>query len=224
MTNFGLLGTVIFIALIVIFILLIIWAWSAGASGRGVSHDPVVTFNGTIGPILGQSVPFTFNQSVTGIGPAKVAVNTPFQATIVPGPIVISTAGTGFGSTAATLTNMVVSFDVVNATIVSANISGGSNIGRIVNDGDVTVTRNGTRGQVLIPGPITSGTTIVLPQVAMNLVATAPGVVQIFFAGTGPTDPGVTTTVGVTAYGETVPTQAIAWPSARVPLASIVVT
>jgi dehydratase len=143
----------------------------------------------------GQSSYDTNNTGATVLAPRTVAAGSDFVVEITPDPVQVPTSGGGYSI--GSLSNLKVSLAVpAGATFVSATLSGGSNLG----SGTPTVSQSGGKVTLTVPGPLSPGTTVILPKLSITFMATGgPGtLIESKFAGTSYSNPGLTFTVAVT--------------------------
>jgi len=138
---------------------------------------------------------------MTTDAPASVVTDTDFTVTIQPValPLPVSFTVAGYPVTLNTERDVTLGFTVpTGATLGSATISGGSNLGA----GTPTLTQTASLIQLSLPGPFTAGDTVVPPQITLHLHATgavSSSVLTAFDIGNA----AYTYTRNVTAVGET---------------------
>lgn len=142
----------------------------------------------------------TLDTGVTALAPATVQSGGTFQAQLTADPIEVPTAAGSYSLL--NLNTVTVRFNVPAGTqYVGATLSGGSNLG----SGAPTVGLVSGQIRLTVPGPLTPGSTAVLPTVTVTLQATGPvgSVIRSQLAGSSYTDPAVTFTarVGGTPVG-----------------------
>ncbi len=122
---------------------------------------------------IGQTSVSDMESGVTTLAPSSVASGSTFQVELTADPIEVPTEAGGFSLRR--LSNVQVRFQVpAGATFLSATLSGGSNLG----SGTPSVSSSSGIVTLSVPGPLSPGTTAVLPKVTATLQATgAPGTV-----------------------------------------------
>ncbi|GGQ48547.1 cyclodehydratase [Couchioplanes azureus] len=163
-------------------------------------------------PPLGPPQQLTLSTSIQADAPATVGAGTDFEVALAPDPMTAPPTAGGF--TVDNLRTLVLRVAVSpGATVRSATLSGGSNLG----SGTPAVSHAGNLVTATVPGPIAGGSTFQLPALHLRLTATgaAGTAVVTTLAGTGYADPSLTFTAGVRAGPLTlnVPTACYPTPS-----------
>jgi dehydratase len=134
------------------------------------------------------SVQFTLAQSFNSSAPSSAVHGVPFKGTGTPVAWTVPTSVDGI--TISALQSFNLTIGTTDATINSASISGGSNLG----SGTPSIAVSGSTVVLSVPGPLTAGSTITLPKITLNLTGKAAGTVKTFIGGTSYSSPGVTVT------------------------------
>lgn len=167
---------------------------AAAAIGLSVpaSAAPVdVTYDCRADSPLGEKFT-TLTQTVDVTAPATVAPGGALDVVIDPAPTTIPSEVEG--NTVKEIKGIALKAPIpANSTYVSADLSGGSNIGPV--PPEITVA-DGV-GTVSIAGPIAGGSTAEFPTVTIHLTAGASGTIESRLYGTSYDDPGLTFTAVV---------------------------
>jgi dehydratase len=142
------------------------------------------------------SVQFTLDQSFTDSAPTSKAPGVEFYGSAYPGSWVVPTEVDGV--TISALQSVSLTVDVSDATVDSATISGGSNLGT----GTPSVAYTSTSVTLTVPGPLTSGDTVTFPTVNLGLTGTSAGTATTYIGGTSYASPGATVTAVVPGIGD----------------------
>jgi dehydratase len=188
---------------------------SAGPLSASVSASAAavpVTFDCQASPPVGSPQQLTLSTSIQTDAPATVAAGATFEAVLAPDPMTVpDTAG---GYSVNELRNLTLKIAVPqNSTYQSATLTGGSNLG----SGTPAVSAADNVVTVSVPGPLAGGSTIQLPALHLNLVASgaAGTTIDTHLVGTSYADPGLTFTanVKVSFFAVDVPTSCFGNPA-----------
>lgn len=148
-----------------------------------------------IAPIVGpqySTMPVTFDVQA----PGTVAPGSALDVVVDPAPSTVPESANGFD--VKEVKNYALKFPIpANSTFVSADLTGGSNIGDTpptldVADGVATLS---------FPGPIPGGTTFDMPTITLHLTAGQSGTIETHIGGTSYSDPGLKLTAVATFLG-----------------------
>ncbi|HEY3503628.1 MAG TPA: cyclodehydratase [Actinocatenispora sp.] len=155
---------------------------------------------------VGQTGTGTLNQDVDATAPATAAPGSAVSVVVDPAPNTVPTSASGYA--VKDIKDVKILLPVpVNASYVSASVSGGSNLG-----GTPTVGLDGTDVVLSVPGPIAGGSAFELPTITLDLTAGASGSLDVRLGGTSYDDPGLTFTADVVVLGIPVGAAAVGYP------------
>jgi dehydratase len=157
------------------------------ASAQASTASPTFACEGT----YFTSVQFSISQSFSASAPASEFPGVQFTGKAVPAAWTVPTSVDGI--TISALQDLSLTIGTTDATVISASISGGSNLG----SGTPSVSVSGTNVVLSVPGPLTAGATVTLPTVKLTLEGNAAGTVTSYFTGTSYASPGLTVTAVV---------------------------
>ncbi|TDC04025.1 cyclodehydratase [Nonomuraea longispora] len=165
-------------------------------------------------------IAFTTSQTITSNTPTSVQRLSTFTGTGTSAPYTVPTEVSGAPITE--LRDFTLSLQFTGpAAVTGASLSGGSNIG----SGVPTVTTTTNSVTLKVPGPLTAGTTVTLPQIRINATAgNTTGTVQMKVKGTSYADPGLRVTAVVPFDPDPIIAPSGCYPSPSPVLASIAVT
>lgn len=134
------------------------------------------------------NVQFTLTQSFSTSAPASAVRGVAFKGSGTPAAWTVPTSVDGI--TISALQSLSLTIGSTDATINSASISGGSNLG----SGKPSIAVSGTSAVLTVPGPLAAGSTVTFPKINLTLTGKSAGTATTFIAGTSYSSPGVTVT------------------------------
>lgn len=161
---------------------------------------------------IGQSADFTLDQGLDSTAPATVAPGAVFSVVIDPAPNAVPAKVKDY--TVREIKKLVLKLTVpANAKFQSAKVSGGAGLGSTP-----TVAVEGNNVVLKIAGPIKGGSAFELPTITVTLQAGGTGDIVTKLTGTSYTDPGLTFTAAITAFGFPIDAPATGYPDPNPPL------